>query len=160
MKENYQKAVFAAGCFWGVEEVFYNTPGVTETRVGYAGGKTLNPTYEEVLTHTTGHTESVEVTFDPKKISYEKLVEIFFNLHDPTTPDRQGPDIGNNYRSAIFYLNNNQKKVAKKFKDNLEKSKKFDSPIVTEISKLKKFYLAESYHQKYFLKHPNHNCPI
>lgn len=160
MKHSLQKAVFAAGCFWEVEEIFYKTPGVVETQVGYAGGTTDNPTYEEVLTHKTGHAESVEVTYDPKKTSYEKLLDVFWHLHDPTTLNRQGPDVGDNYRSAIYYLDNAQKKAAEKSKNALEKSGKFQNPIVTEIAPLKKFWPAEDYHQKYFLKHPGHTCAI
>jgi methionine-S-sulfoxide reductase len=127
--KNLQKAVFAAGCFWGVEEPFYKTPGVVETQVGYAGGTTLNPTYEKVLTHQTGHTESVEITFDPKKISYEELLEKFFALHDPTTLNRQGPDVGSNYRSAIFYTDENQKNYPKKPKRHWKNPKNLVNPL-------------------------------
>lgn len=156
-----QKAIFAAGCFWGVEKAFYKTPGVLETRVGYTGGDFENPKYEDVLTHKTGHAEAIEITYDPEKISYNDLLNIFWKIHNPTTPDRQGPDIGSNYRSAIFYLNEEQKKEAELSKK--EASKKYDAKnkkIVTEISKAKTFWPAEDYHQKYFLKNPEGTCPV
>jgi peptide-methionine (S)-S-oxide reductase len=159
MKSKYKKALFAAGCFWRIEEAFYKTPGVVETIVGYAGGHTENPTYAQVSSHTTGHAETVEVTFDPQKISYQDLLEVFWSIHDPTTPNRQGPDIGSNYRSAIFYINDEQKDAALKSKRNLEKSGRFKKPIVTEIVKAGVFWPAEDYHQKYFLKHANRSCP-
>jgi peptide-methionine (S)-S-oxide reductase len=155
---NNQKAYFAAGCFWGVEEQFAQIPGVIDTKVGYAGGTKENPTYQDVLGHQTGHAESIEVTFDPTKTSYEKLLEVFWRIHNPTTANRQGPDVGNNYRSAVFYVDDSQKKVAEKSKKVLGLAKKYDRPIVTEISPLGKFWPAEEYHQKYFLKHSNHVC--
>ena len=157
-KNRFEKAIFAAGCFWGVEDVFYNTPGVVETRVGYTGGDFENPTHEGVSSHKTGHAEAVEVTFDPKIISYEKLLAVFWQIHDPTSLNRQGADIGSNYRSAIFYLDDDEKQKAQKSKEDLQKSKKFKAPIVTEISKAGKFWSAEEYHQKYFLRHKNHIC--
>jgi peptide-methionine (S)-S-oxide reductase len=160
MEPEHEKALFAAGCFWGVEEAFYGTPGVVETQVGYSGGHTEDPTYKQVLTHTTGHAETVEVTFDPKKVSYEKLLEVFFRIHNPTTRDRQGPDIGSNYRSAIFYRNDKQRDLALAAKENLESSGRFKVPIVTDISKAGRFWPAEEYHQKYFMKNPQHGCPI
>jgi len=143
------KATFAAGCFWGVEEIFRQLPGVHATCVGYAGGHTKNPTYKEVCKDTTGHAEAVEIEFDPDKISYEELVNVFFNNHNPTTKNRQGPDIGTQYRSVIFYHSPEQQKIALKVKERLEKSKKFRRAIVTEIIEAKEFYLAEEYHQRY-----------
>jgi peptide-methionine (S)-S-oxide reductase len=149
MKTKQEKALFAAGCFWGVEKIFAKTPGVIDTRVGYSGGQMLNPTYEQVLTHATGHAETVEVTFDPARVSYEKLLEVFWDLHDPTTVDRQGPDVGSNYRSAIFFLDEGQKQAALKSREKLEKSGCYEKPIVTEIVKAGKFWPAEEYHQKH-----------
>ena len=147
-----EKATFAAGCFWGVEEVFRKTKGVIDTVVGYTGGKMKNPSYEDVCTDETGHAEAVEVTFDPKKISYEKLLEIFWQNHDPTQLNRQGPDIGSQYRSAIFYNNENQKNAAINSKKMLEKSGKYSKPIVTAILPAADFYKAEEYHQRYLEK--------
>ena len=137
-----EKATFAAGCFWGIEEAFRTIKGVIETRVGYTGGKTPSPSYEEVCTGKTGHAEAVEATFDPKKISYEKLLDIFWSIHDPTQKDRQGPDIGAQYRSAIFYHGEKQKEAALKSKEQLEKSGKYRKPIVTEITPAKEFFEA------------------
>ncbi|MGC8863900.1 MAG: bifunctional methionine sulfoxide reductase B/A protein [Armatimonadota bacterium] len=149
-----QKATFAAGCFWGVESAFrrYLGKGVISTRVGYTGGHTENPTYELVCSHTTGHAEAVEITYDPNKISYQQLLDIFWSIHDPTTPDRQGPDIGSQYRSAIFYHSPQQKKQAEESKKHLEESKRFAAPIVTEITQAGTFWPAEEYHQQYFEK--------
>lgn len=147
------KATFAAGCFWGVEEAFTHLPGVLETIVGYTGGHTESPTYEQVVQHTTGHAEAVQITFDPKKISFEQLLNKFWEIHDPTTLNRQGPDVGDNYRSAIFYHNDEQKKLAERSKNDLDKSGKFESPVVTEIVAAGPFYKAEEYHQKYYHKH-------
>lgn len=160
--ENNQKATFAAGCFWGVEEAFTHLPGVLETIVGYTGGHVANPTYEQVCSHTTGHAEAVQITFDPEKIRYEQLLDKFWEIHDPTTLNRQGPDIGSNYRSAIFYHNNEQKKEAEKSKNEFGKSGKLDRPIVTEIQASGPFYKAEEYHQKYYHKHDiaSISCPI
>lgn len=141
------KAIFAAGCFWGVQYYFDEVPGVISTRVGYTGGHLANPTYEQVCTHTTGHAEATEITFDPEKVSYETLVRQFFRMHDPTQLNRQGPDIGDSYRSAIFYTNNKQKEIAEKIKAEVASS--FDKPIATEITKASEFYEAEEYHQKY-----------
>jgi peptide methionine sulfoxide reductase msrA/msrB len=149
-----ETATFAAGCFWGVESAFRQLigKGVTSTRVGYTGGHTRNPTYEDVCSHTTGHAEAVEVTYDPKKISYQDLLKLFWNIHDPTTYHRQGPDVGSQYRSAIFYHSPDQRKQAEESKAELEKSKRFKDKIVTEITPLAAFYPAEEYHQHYYEK--------
>ena len=146
------KATFAAGCFWHVEEIFRKTPGVLDTTVGYIGGKVENPTYEQVCTDKTGHAEAVQVDYDPTKVSYDELLKIFWNNHNPTTLNRQGFDIGIQYRSAIFYHDSTQEESAKKLKESLDKSGKFQNPIVTEIVPAPKFYKAEDYHQKYFVK--------
>jgi len=147
------KATFGAGCFWHVEDLFRKTKGVTSTQVGYIGGKLANPTYEEVCTDMTGHAEAVQVEYDPNVISYDVLLDLFWNNHDPTSLNRQGPDIGNQYRSAIFVHNEEQKQIAQKSKEQLERSGKFQKPIVTEITPAPEFYKAEEYHQKYFQKH-------
>jgi methionine-S-sulfoxide reductase len=148
-----ETATFAAGCFWGSEEVFRKTPGVMETRVGYTGG--ANPAnYAQVSSGTTGHAESVEVKFDPKKVSYRDLLILFFKMHDPTTPNRQGNDRGTQYRSAIFTHSAEQAKVAEELKKKIEKSKVLSSSIVTEVVPAKAFYPAEEYHQKYLVKNP------
>jgi peptide-methionine (S)-S-oxide reductase len=146
-------ATFAAGCFWGIEAAFRKVEGVVSTRVGYTGGHFDNPTYEDVCSHTTGHAEAVEVTYDPSVISYEKLLDVFWSIHDPTSLNRQGWDIGDQYRSAIFYHNDGQKEAALRSKQKLETSGKYKRPIVTEIVPLKKFYQAEDYHQQYHEKH-------
>lgn len=143
-----QEAIFAAGCFWGVQFYFDQIPGIIETTAGYAGGHTDNPSYEDVLSHTTGHAEAVKIIFDPKKVSYETLLKHFFRLHDPTQLNRQGPDIGDNYRSAIFYKNEQQKKEAQKMIGELNKSE-FGGKIVTTLEKAAKFWPAEDYHQKF-----------
>ena len=142
-----ERAIFAAGCFWGVQYYFDQVPGVVKTTVGYTGGTTERPTYEEVCTHTTGHAEAVLVEFDPHKVSYRTLAKHFFRMHDPTQLDRQGPDIGNNYRSAIFYLTDDQKTTAEKVLT--ESRKDFKNPVVTEVTPAGPFYRAEEYHQKY-----------
>lgn len=147
------KATFAAGCFWHVEDLFRKTTGVKSTTVGYTGGKLLNPTYEEVCTDRTGHAEAVQVEYDPDQVSYDKLLEIFWENHDPTTLNRQGPDVGSQYRSAVFYHDESQKQEAEKSKQELEKSNRFQKSIVTEIAPAPEFYKAEDYHQKYFQKH-------
>ena len=146
------KATFGAGCFWHVEDLLSKTKGVTSTAVGYIGGQLQNPTYEEVCTDQTGHAEAVEVEFNPDEISYEKLLDVFWHNHNPTTLNRQGPDIGNQYRSAIFYHDETQKEIAEKSKQSLDSSGSFDDPIVTQIIPAPKFYKAEEYHQKYFKK--------
>ena len=145
-----EKAAFAAGCFWHVEEEFQKIKGVINTTVGYSGGTMKNPTYKAVCTDTTGHAESIQIEFDPKKVSYEKLLDIFWKIHDPTQLNRQGPDIGTQYRSAIFYYKEKQKKAAIASKEKMQK--KLKKPIVTEIIPVKEFYKAEEYHQKYFEK--------
>ncbi|MCV0373776.1 MAG: peptide-methionine (S)-S-oxide reductase MsrA [Nitrosarchaeum sp.] len=147
------KATFGAGCFWHIEDLFRKTKGVTSTQVGYIGGKLANPTYEEVCTDMTGHAEAVQVEYDPNVLSYDVLLDLFWNNHDPTSLNRQGPDIGNQYRSAIFVHNEEQKQIAQKSKEKLERSGKFQKPIVTEITPAPEFYKAEEYHQKYFQKH-------
>lgn len=152
LKQNIQSAYFAAGCFWGVEEAFRHIDGVVATTVGYMGGSFKNPTYEDVSAHKTGHAEIVKVEFDPSRISYEKLLEIFWKIHDPTTLNKQGPDAGSQYRSVIFYSSPEQEKAARLSKERLEKSHKFKQPIVTEIVPDAEFYAAEDYHQKYFAK--------
>ena len=152
MPNNLQKATFGAGCFWHVEEVFSKTKGVISTSVGFMGGTLQNPSYKQVCTGSTGHAEVVYLEFDPDIVSYDELLNIFWNLHDPTTLNRQGPDIGTLYRSAIFYYNEEQEKAAKSSKENLEKGKKFKNKIVTEIISANEFCKAEEYHQKYFQK--------
>jgi len=147
------KATFGAGCFWHVEDLLNKTKGVKSTAVGYIGGQLPNPTYEEVCTDRTGHAEAVEVEYDPDEISFEELLDVFWTNHNPTTLNRQGPDVGIQYRSAIFYHDETQKEIAENSKHSLEKSEKYDSPIVTEIVPAPTFYKAEEYHQKYFKKH-------
>ena len=145
-----EKALFGAGCFWGVEETFRKTSGVTKTIVGYSGGDTINPSYESVCQGNTNHTEVVLVEFDNSKISFEELLLVFWKCHDPTTLNRQGPDIGTQYRSAIFYFNETQKKISNESK--IKFAKKNQINIVTEITKAKEYFKAEEYHQKYIQK--------
>ena len=154
------KAIFASGCFWGVEATFRQLPGVISTRVGYTGGQTSNPTYKEVCTDRTGHAEAVEVTYDPAKISYEKLLEVFWENHDPTQVNRQGPDFGTQYRTAIFYTTPEQEKAAKASKAELEASHRFSRPIATQIVPAVTFYEAEEYHQQYLEKKGLASCHI
>jgi methionine-S-sulfoxide reductase len=156
VKNNFktETAVFAAGCFWGVEEYFRKIPGVIKTQVGYTGGKTSNPKYDDMHDGRTGHAESVEIIFDPNKISYNDLMDKFYKIHDPTTLNRQGNDEGNQYRSAIFYNSDKQKKVALAFKEKVEKSGAWKTSIKTEISEGRKFWPAEDYHQKYLIRNP------
>lgn len=142
-------ATFGAGCFWGVEEVFRKVPGVVDAAVGYLGGTLTNPTYEDVCTGTTGHAEVVQVTFDPSKVSYQELLDVFWNCHNPTTRNRQGPDIGEQYRSAIFTHSPEQKRIAEASKEALQSSGKYQNPIVTEVTQATDFYRAEEYHQQY-----------
>lgn len=141
------KAIFAAGCFWGVQYYFDQVPGVVKTTVGYTGGHTENPTYDDVWTHSTGHAESVLIEFDPNKVSYGTLIKQFFRMHDPTQLDRQGPDIGDEYRSAIFYFDQEQRKEAIQVRN--QRQKEIDRPIVTQIESAGRFYEAEAYHQKF-----------
>ena len=154
------KATFAAGCFWGVEATFRQLEGVTSTRVGYSGGHFDKPTYKDVCTDGTGHAEAVEVDFDPTKISYDKLLEVFWDNHDPTQLNRQGPDWGTQYRSAIFFHSPEQETAAKASKDTLEKSRRYSKPIVTQIVPATTFYEAEDYHQQYLEKRGLAACHI
>ena len=151
-------ATFGAGCFWGVEAAFQQVPGVIETAVGYAGGKTENPTYKDVCTDETGHAEVVQVTFDPAKVSYEQLLDVFWKIHDPTQLNRQGPDFGTQYRTAIFFHSPAQEAAAKKSVAALGASGKFRRPIATEITPASTFYRAEDYHQKYLQKRGVASC--
>lgn len=145
-----KKATFGAGCFWGVETAFRQVPGVVDVAVGYSGGKTENPTYRDVCSGTTGHAEVVEVTYDPEKVSYDQLLDVFWASHDPTTPNRQGPDIGTQYRSAVFTHDDEQHAAATASRDRAQASGRFRRPIVTEITPASPFYRAEEYHQRYF----------
>jgi methionine-S-sulfoxide reductase len=149
-------ATFAAGCFWGVEDKLAKIPGVLETRVGYTGGEVENPTYRMVCTNQTGHAEAVRVSYDPAQINYETLVRRFFEIHNPTTLNRQGPDIGSQYRSVVFYHTDEQHRIAERVRDELNQSGKFPHPIVTEIVPADDFYEAEEYHQKYYAKNRYH----
>jgi len=150
---SFEKAAFAAGCFWHVEHAFADVPGVISTTVGYTGGTTENPTYKMVCSDTTGHAEAVEVTFEPNQISYSQLLAVFWKIHDPTQLNRQGPDVGSQYRSAIFYYNDAQHQAALDSKAKLEASGQFSRPVTTQILPAKDFYRAEEYHQQYFKKH-------
>ncbi len=155
-----QKATFAAGCFWGVEAAFRQVEGVLATRVGYAGGTKVTPTYEEVCTGRTGHAEVVEVLFDPERVRYETLLDVFWANHDPTTLNRQGPDVGTQYRSAIFFHDTDQKAAAELSKKELEATGRYRRPIVTEITEAGDFWLAEDYHQQYLEKRGLATCRI
>lgn len=154
-KKGWQIATVAGGCFWGLEDLFRKIPGVIETQVGYTGGKTDHATYEQVKKGHTGHAESVQILFDPKKTSYEKILVEFFRMHDPTTENRQGNDIGTQYRSAIFYHDAEQKRIAEAVKSKVERSGKWKKPIVTQIAQEHEFWRAEDYHQKYLEQQPN-----
>jgi peptide-methionine (S)-S-oxide reductase len=154
------KASFAAGCFWGVEAAFRQVEGVLDAAVGYTGGRLENPTYEDVCSGRTGHAETVEVEYDPSRVSYEQLLDVFWENHDPTTLNRQGPDVGEQYRSAIFFHTPEQQAVATESKANLEKSGKYKRPIVTQILPASKFFRAEEYHQRYLEKHGLAHCRI
>lgn len=153
-----EKAIFAAGCFWGVQSYFDQVPGVVSSRVGYTGGHKENPTYEEVCTHTTGHAEAVELTFNPSQVSFETLCRQFFRMHDPTQLNRQGWDVGDSYRSAIFYFDDEQRQTAEMVK--LEEEPKHDKPIVTQLAPATIFYEAEDYHQKYTEKTGRGMCHV
>lgn len=150
-----KKAYFASGCFWCVEAIFETIPGVINATSGYAGGTSLNPTYQQVCSGATGYAETVEVTFNEKNVSFEKLLEVFFNSHDPSTLNRQGPDVGTQYRSAVFYINEEQKKGAEKYISDLLKENKFNR-ITTTIEEMNRFYPAEKYHQDFVRNNPNH----
>ncbi len=150
-----EKAILAGGCFWGMEDLIRKIPGVIDTRVGYTGGNFPDPTYKDMTTGKTGHAESIEITFDPEKISFEKILHYFFQLHDPTTANRQGNDIGSQYRSAIFYLSDEQKETAEKVIEAANASGKWPGKIVTEVTPASKFYEAEDYHQDYLIKNPS-----
>ncbi|BDI29535.1 peptide-methionine (S)-S-oxide reductase [Capsulimonas corticalis] len=153
-------ATFGAGCFWGVEAAFRQTPGVTATAVGYEGGATENPTYKEVCTDRTGHAEVVQVEFDPAQVTYEELLAVFFGNHNPTTLNRQGPDVGSQYRSAIFYHSPEQQQQAEATKVKLDAAGVFNKPIVTEIVPAQTFYIAEDYHQQYLEKRGLASCHL
>jgi peptide-methionine (S)-S-oxide reductase len=153
-------ATFGAGCFWGIEAAFRKVPGVLDAEVGYSGGHTQNPTYREVCTDTTGHAEVVQVTFDPAKVSYEQLLDVFWAIHDPTQVNRQGPDYGKQYRTAIFFHSPEQEAEAKKSKAALEASHKMRRPIATEITPAGTFWRAEEYHQRYLEKRGATSCHI
>ncbi len=147
-----QKAIFGAGCFWGVEATFRSVPGVSDVAVGYSGGNSENPSYEEVCSGRTGHAEVVQVEFDPSVVAYEDLLAVFWDCHDPTTRDRQGPDVGTQYRSAIFFFTPEQQTLALASRDKLEASNRLANPIVTEITLAGPFWCAEEYHQRYLEK--------
>jgi peptide-methionine (S)-S-oxide reductase len=147
------KATFGAGCFWGVEAELREVDGVLDTRVGYAGGETPRPSYEQVCSGATGHAEVVEVAYDPERVGYEELLEVFWRVHDPTQVNRQGPDVGTQYRSVIFVHDDEQKAAALESKEEIERSGRFADPIVTEIAPFEAFYPAEEYHQRYYEKH-------
>ncbi len=155
-----EKATFGAGCFWGVEETFRKLEGVIATAVGYAGGTKYNPSYEDVCTDETGHAEVVEVEFDPSQIGYNQLLDVFWSNHNPTTLNRQGPDVGKQYRSVIFYHSPEQKTAAESSKNELEKIERFNRPIVTQIESAPKFWRAEEYHQRYLEKRGQTHCAI
>jgi methionine-S-sulfoxide reductase len=157
--EKTETATLAGGCFWGVEEILRKTPGVIDTMVGYTGGNVPDATYDQVKTGTTGHAEAVRIVFDPAKLSFETLLLLFFRLHDPTTKNRQGNDIGSQYRSAVFYHSDAQRETAERVKAEVNRSGRWKSPIMTEIVPAPAFYDAEDYHQKYLVKNPNgYNC--
>jgi peptide-methionine (S)-S-oxide reductase len=151
-------AAFAAGCFWGVEDAFRHVPGVVATAPGYAGGRTTNPTYEDVSSHTTGHAETVLVEYDPSKTTYDKLVTAFFAIHDPTQGNRQGPDVGDNYRSVIFTFDDAEATIARTAKDR--EQRQLSKPITTSIEPMHAFYMAEPFHQQYSERTGDHSCPI
>ncbi|MDX9859190.1 MAG: peptide-methionine (S)-S-oxide reductase MsrA [candidate division Zixibacteria bacterium] len=155
-----EKAMFGAGCFWGVEAAFRQIEGVSATAVGYAGGTMENPTYQDVCSGTTGHAEVVQVTYDPGRVSYERLLEVFWSEHDPTQVNRQGPDIGEQYRSVVFYLNDDQRETAEMSKKALDESGRYARPIATSIEAASTFYRAEEYHQRYLEKRGLSSCRI
>lgn len=158
LDKKIEKASFAAGCFWGVEEAFRCLNGVVSTSVGYMGGEFVNPTYQDLCTGRTGHAETVEVIYDPSIISYNQLLEVFWNIHDPTTLNRQGPDVGSQYRSVIFYHNEEQKRLALSSREELQETDRYRQDIVTQIVPASKFYKAEDYHQQYLAKTGKRSC--
>jgi peptide-methionine (S)-S-oxide reductase len=155
IRTDLQTTTFGAGCFWCTEAVFLNVKGVTKVVSGYSGGKVKNPSYREICTGLTGHAEVTQITYDPQVITFQELLEVFWNTHDPTTLNRQGADEGTQYRSVIFYHNETQRQIAEKYKKQLGESALFKSPIVTEISPLVNYYPAEDYHQNYFEQNPH-----
>ncbi len=155
-----ETATFAAGCFWGVEVTFRNVDGVVDAKVGYTGGTTDNPTYREVCTNTTGHAEAIEVVFDPARVSYDELLEVFWQNHDPTQVDRQGPDYGTQYRTAIFFHSPEQEETARRSKEALDASGRLSAPVATEITPATTFWPAEEYHQRYLEKRGQASCRI
>ena len=156
--EQSHTAIFAAGCFWGVEASFREVEGVTSTAAGYSGGRTANPTYTDVCSGRTGHAETVEIVYDPSRVSYEELLKVFWEIHDPTTLNRQGPDVGEQYRSAIFYVTPEQETAARASKEEVRRSGRYKRDIVTEITPASAFYRAEDYHQQYFEKRGISHC--
>jgi len=155
-----ETAVFGAGCFWGVESFFREVPGVEDAVCGYAGGSVPNPTYKQVCNGNTGHAEVVEVTYDPAKVSYDRLLDVFFANHDPTTMNRQGPDVGSQYRSAVFAKTPEQEQIAKRKIEQLTQAGRFKRPIVTSVEPFRNFHRAEEYHQRYFEKHGMPSCHV
>ncbi len=155
MAKDLEKATLGGGCFWCTEAVYLQLKGVVDVKPGYSGGHIKNPSYKEVCTGRTGHAEVIQVTYDPEKLSFSEILEVFFMAHDPTTLNRQGNDVGTQYRSAIFYHNEEQKKVAEKIIQELEKEKVYDDPIVTEVTPFNSFYVAENYHINYFERNKN-----
>ncbi len=160
MEKGLEKATFGAGCFWGVEVAFRQIPGVVDAAVGYEGGTFPNPTYRDVCTDETGHAEVVEVTYDPARVSYDRLLDVFWENHDPTQRNRQGPDVGTQYRSAIFFHTPEQRKAAEASKERQEKSGKYRRPIATEITPASTFWRAEDYHQRYLEKRGLASCKV
>jgi len=152
---NHERAILAGGCFWGMQDLIRNLPGVLNTTVGYTGGSTINPTYNIIKSSVTGHAEAIEVVFNPSTLSYRALLEFFFKIHDPTTPNRQGNDLGPSYRSAIFYLSPEQKETAETLIAQMAESRKWPGKIVTQITSASAFYPAEDYHQDYLKRNPN-----
>lgn len=155
-----QRALFAAGCFWGVEDAFRKVPGVKNVTVGYTGGHTSHPTYKDVCSGATGHAEAVEVEFDPEEVTYQQLLDVFWTIHDPTQMNRQGPDFGTQYRSAVFYASSEQRQAAEESKRRLDESHKLTRPIATEITAASEFWPAEDYHQQYLAKKGLSSCHI
>jgi peptide-methionine (S)-S-oxide reductase len=160
MEKVLEKATFGAGCFWGVEATFRQVPGVVDAAVGYEGGTLSNPTYQDVCTDETGHAEVVEVTYDPSQVSYDRLLDVFWENHDPTQVNRQGPDVGRQYRSAIFFHTPAQREAAAASKERLEKSGRYRRPIATEITPASTFWRAEDYHQRYLEKRGLASCKV